>query len=520
MVTEAFAVENLRVRFGAQVALDGVSMVGQAGEIVALAGENGAGKSTLVKVLSGVHPVGAYEGSVRVAGREQRFSSSADASRAGVVLVPQELAIVPHLSVAANVLLGREPRRGPFLDDGAAIDRTRALLQQFGIAIDPRQRAGELSVPQQQLVEIARALSQDASVLVLDEPTAALTAREAARLFDRLRALRDAGLCSVYITHRLDELHALADRVVVLRDGRMQLDAPITQLQPADVVQAMVGRTLASALRQHTQHDRREALLEGPSVSRDPSLLELKGWSAKPRGGRGPGVYDVDLVAHRGEVLGIYGPIGAGRTELLRSIVGAHDGPLTGVLRLDGEVRNLRTPAQALAAGIAFVSEDRKALGLEPFLNLRENITLSALDDFVRGGFVDRVREAAAAEASAASVGIRARPEQPIGTLSGGNQQKALLARALLTRPRLLLLDEPTRGIDVGAKADIVTLLRDWAAEGVAIVVVSSEAEELVGAADRIIVLRHGHVVAERLSAATDVDELLRLATGAQEAAA
>ena len=508
MTAEAFALSDLTVRFDGHTALEGVSITGRHGEVLALVGENGAGKSTLVKVLSGVIPTGAYEGRLRVGGVERRFRDVAQAAAAGVVLVPQELAIVPHLSVAANVYLGREPTTSVFLDEGAMIDGASELLEHFGIPIDPRQPAGDLSIPQQQLVEIAKALSQHASVLILDEPTAALTAQESELLFERLRDLRATGLSIVYISHRLDELQTLADRVVVLRDGSVQLDRPISDVAPDAIVEAMVGRQLA------------EAMHRAPTAaSTAEPVLQLSGWSVAPVAGRGPAVHEVDLEVRRGEVVALYGPIGAGRTELLRSLVGAHPTPGTGHMRLLGEPHQASEPVSALAAGIAYVSEDRKSLGIQPFMNVRENMTLSTLSRFASaGGFVDRRGEQDRTAASIDLLRIAARQEQPITTLSGGNQQKALLARALMTDPVLLLLDEPTRGIDVGAKAEIMSILHDVTSRGLGVLLASSEAEELFAVADRILVMRHGRIVADRTPRTTDVNELVALATGARAA--
>lgn len=503
MTKPAWAVEDLSVSFGSQVALNHVSVSGFPNEIVALAGQNGAGKSTLVKALSGVLPRNAYSGEIWVDGIKRKFSGTAEAASAGVTLVPQELAIVPHLSVASNVFLGREPTRFGIVNDEEMEISSEQILSQFGIKINPKQPAGELGIPQQQIVEIARALSQDASVLILDEPTAPLTVTEAMLLFDCLKQLAEKGLSIIYITHRLDELRNLAKRVVVLRDGKVELDSYMDDIESGEIVTSMIGRSLESLPGQ------------SPNYNSDELVLELTNWSALPQVSRGSGVASINMEVKRGEILGIYGAIGAGRTELLRSIVGAYEGFVSGELRLQGKKNIFSSPAEALAYGVVYISEDRKTLGIQPSMNVQENITLSKLDDYVRfGGLLDRTKEERSTEESIKNLGIVARPKQPMTTLSGGNQQKSLLARALLAKPKILLLDEPTQGVDVAAKLEIVRALVELALNGIAIVMVSSEAEELMSA-NRIIVMRGGKFVAERKPEFSSVDELVLIATGA-----
>ena len=333
MTKPAWAVEDLSVSFGSQVVLNHVSVSGFPNEIVALAGQNGAGKSTLVKALSGVLPRNAYSGEIWVDGIKRKFHSTAEAASAGVTLVPQELAIVPHLSVASNVFLGREPTRFGIVNDEEMEISSEQILSQFGIKINPKQPAGELGIPQQQIIEIARALSQDASVLILDEPTAPLTVTEAMLLFDCIKQLAEKGLSIIYITHRLDELRNLAKRVVVLRDGKVELDSYMDDIESGEIVTSMIGRSLES-LPGHR-----------PNYNSDESVLELTNWSALPQVSRGPGVASINMEVKRGEILGIYGAIGAGRTELLRSIVGAYEGFVSGELRLQGKKNIFSSPA-------------------------------------------------------------------------------------------------------------------------------------------------------------------------------
>tara|TARA_B000000460_G_scaffold72691_1_gene50262 strand:- start:3899 stop:5422 length:1524 start_codon:yes stop_codon:yes gene_type:complete len=499
----AWSVEDLSVSFGSQVALNHVSVSGYPNEIVALAGQNGAGKSTLVKALSGVLPHSAYSGEVWIGGSKRRFNSIAEAALAGVTLVPQELAIVPHLTVASNVFLGREPNSFGIIDDEKMEISAEQILSQFGIKINPKQPAGELGIPQQQIVEIARALSQDASVLILDEPTAPLTVTESLLLFDCLKQLAEKGLSIVYITHRLDELRYLAKRVVVLRDGHVEIDSYMEDIDSGDIVTAMIGRSLESLPKQ------------SPKYNSNESVVKLTDWSALPLRSRGPCVTSIDMEVKRGEILGIYGPIGAGRTELLRSIVGAYKGSVSGKLNLQGQEVKFYNPAEALSYGVVYISEDRKTQGIQPYMNVQENITLSKLDAYVGiGGLLDRTKEEKQTKESIKTLGIVAQPKQPITTLSGGNQQKSLLARALMVKPKILLLDEPTQGVDVAAKLEIVKALIKLALSGIAIVMVSSEAEELMSA-NRILVMRSGKFVAERNPEISSVDELVLIATGA-----
>jgi len=492
------AMRGITKTYGATRALDAVDFTLARGEIHALAGENGAGKSTLVKVLSGA--VTCDAGRVALDGSPATVRSPSDALALGIGVLHQELQLVPQLSVAENVFLGHEPTRGAsaFLDRAALVRETRALLDPLGETIDPALPVERLDIARRQLVAIARALSRRMRILVLDEPTAPLTPHEAERLFRIVRRLSEEGIGVLHITHRLDEIFALADRVTVLRDGKHVLTTRTAEIDRPTLIRAMVGRDLESEYP------------EGRSTPGRP-LLEVDGLVS---GRVGP----VSFVLRRGEVLGMAGLVGAGRSEVVRAIFGAdrRDG---GRLSLDGRPIDPRSPRDAIAAGIGLLTEDRDQLGLVASMNVRENVTLASLQEIARGPFLSRTREVAAARARVDDLRIRpADIERPVGELSGGNRQKVVLARWLLTRCRVLIFDEPTSGVDVGARHEIYVLIRRLVDRGIGVLVVSSDLPEVLGLCDRVLVLREGRVAGE-LSAREATQELL-LALAAPGAAA
>jgi ribose transport system ATP-binding protein len=475
---------GVRKAFAGVPVLHGVDLDVRAGEVLALAGENGAGKSTLMKVLAGIHAPDA--GDVVVDGATVTAFSPAAARDLGVAIVHQELSLAPNLTVAENLALGREPRRGLALDRRAARERAAALLERVGSRFPADRRVARLSTAERQLVEIARALSDDPCVLILDEPTASLSEAEAQRLFEIVCALRERGLAIVYITHRMEEIERLADRVTVMRDGRVI--ETLDSFDPDAIVARMVGRPLSN-------------LYERRPAGDGPVRLRVRGLTD---GGRiGP----ADFEVRGGEILGFAGLIGAGRTELLRLLFGADRG--TGSIEVDGVPATIGSPRDALDAGLAFVPESRKDEGLLLNLSIAQNIALASLD----GWILNRRAIAEAAQAHAEALDLRARSvHQSVAELSGGNQQKALLARWLETSPRVLLLDEPTRGVDIGAKAAIYHLMGELAARGVAIVFVSSELPELLAMSHRVAVVRDGRIVADL--EAPDEETVMRHATG------
>ncbi|MBP2479607.1 simple sugar transport system ATP-binding protein [Crossiella equi] len=495
---------GISLSFPGVKALQGVDFRLFPGEVHALMGENGAGKSTLIKTLTGVHTPDA--GRVRLDGAEVSFSSPAQAQRAGISTVYQEVNLCPNLTVAENILLGREPRRFGRIDGRAMRARATELLARIGLDIDPASALGSHPIAVQQLVAITRAIAVDCRVLVLDEPTSSLDTDEVAELFRIIRVLRADGVAVLFVSHFLDQVYAIADRLTVLRNGRLVGEHRATELDRRDLVAAMLGRELgALAELECAAHQAR------PTA---PTLLRAEGL------GRRGAIAPFDLEIRAGEIVGLAGLLGSGRTELARLLAGA-DRPDSGRMLVDG--RPLRRGSRAaIEAGIAFCSEDRKAEGLVAELSVRENLVLAlqAARGWARP-LSRRTQDELVAKYLTALDIRPANPETPVGRLSGGNQQKVLLARWLVTEPRLLVLDEPTRGIDVGAKAQIQRLVTELAAEGVAVLFISAELEEVVRLADRVVVLRDRHKVAELDGASATVDEVVELiAGGAAERAA
>jgi monosaccharide-transporting ATPase len=475
--------EAIVKRFAGATALDRVNFELRRGEVHALVGENGAGKSTLIKIMTGAYTRDG--GQMWLEGEPVDFRTPAAAQAAGVIAVHQEIHLLSYRSVAENVFLGRELRRRGFIDWGRMRVETGALLQRLGIAIDPTATLGALSTAQQQMVAIARGVSLGAKVLVLDEPTSSLAEREVSILYDLIRQLQGQGTAIVYISHRFDELYTVCDRVTVLRDGRLVGTHRVADLERLDLVCLMLGKA-RDELRQGTTGFAGHADPEGTAP-----LLRVEGLK------RGQKLRGVTLDVRKGEILGVAGLLGSGRTETARAIFGA-DPPTEGTIQLGGKPLDARTPDDAIAAGIAFVSEDRKGEGIIPELSVRENLTLAALPTLTRMGIVDRAKQREIVDQFMKRLGIKATSaDQKIRELSGGNQQKVLLARWLCMHPALLILDEPTRGIDIGAKGEIQALINELAGTGLGVLMISSELEELVEGSSRVVVLRDGRDVAE-----------------------
>jgi ABC-type sugar transport system ATPase subunit len=491
--------------FGGVRALRDVSLVAPGGEVHALCGENGAGKSTLMKILAGA--ITEYDGEIRLHGEPVRFSGPRQAEDAGIRIIYQELNLVPQLTVADNIFLGRERAWGGrlgWLDERAMEAQTRRLFDRLGAAIPPRARVGDLRIGDQQMVEIAKALAFDAEIFIMDEPTSALSDSEVERLFRVIADLRQSGSTVLYISHKMNEVFALADRVTVLRDGQFVAVAAREAISPDQVVRWMVGRNLAAL--EYQKHPIAE-----------PTILEVQDLSlpSPPESGR-QSLRDISFSVRAGEVLGVAGLLGAGRTELLEAIYGARPRPPGGSIHLEGRPVRFTHPDEAIRAGIAMVTEDRKTLGLFDRMTVAENITLRRLPELTFSALplINPRAERRAVNWAIEQLAIRTDGgDAPVTSLSGGNQQKCILARWLLIEPRLLLLDEPTRGIDVGAKAEIYQLIRRLAAQGRAILMTSSELPELLAVADRIIVLCEGRLTAEIPRAQASEESIMHAAT-------
>jgi rhamnose transport system ATP-binding protein len=488
------ALEGVSKSFGAVRALRSVSLELYAGEAHALAGENGAGKSTLIKTLAGVHRPD--EGIVKLDGAPVEFAGPADARDAGVAVIYQEPTLFPDLSVAENIFMGRQPRRSlGRVDHRAVHEAATALFRRLGVAMDPDRPARGLSIADQQLVEIAKALSFDARVLIMDEPTAALTGSEVARLFSVVRTLREQGAAVLFISHRLEEVFELCQRVTTLRDGAWVASEPVAGLTESDLVERMVGRTL-DELYPKQQTKVGAVALEVSRLTRE-------------------GVFtDVSFSVRSGEIVGLAGLVGAGRSEVARAVFGV-DRWDAGSVTVGGRALRPGSPSLAMAAGLALVPEDRRAQGLVMEMTIERNIGLSGLKATSKAGLISRRAERDRALDWAAKLQVKyARLGDLVGTLSGGNQQKVVLAKWLATNPGVLIVDEPTRGIDVGTKAEVHRLLSQLAAEGVAVLMISSDLPEILGMADRVLVMHEGRIAAELPRAEATEQSVMAAATG------
>lgn len=497
--TPLLEARGMRKAFLGVQALNGAGITVRTGRLTALLGENGAGKSTLINILAGVFPPDA--GMLLLDGHPVSFRSPREAREARLSTIFQELHLVGGLSIAENIFLGSPPLTCWGLIDRARMNHDAGrILAALDLDLDPVTPVERLKVGGRQMVEIAKALSFDARVLILDEPTSALTGREVESLFETIRMLKARGVGMVYITHRLDELPAIADDVTIFRDGALVHEAEFCVGDRDDYVRRMVGRELTLG------KVRTEARL-GPTV------LDVNQLSLTRRDGGLSLLDDITLSVRGGEVVGLFGLLGAGRTELLEAIYGLHGRSCTGEVRMFGSSLAIGSPTEALAAGIALAPEDRKADGLVLGQSVAWNMSLASLGSVLRHGLVSGPTERARAAAAIADLSIKTTsPDQPVSMLSGGNQQKVVLAKALATRPRLLLLDEPTRGIDVGAKRQIYGLIDAWARQGMAILVASSELPELLAISDRILVLAEGRLTGSFSCEEATVEALLRAA--------
>lgn len=478
------SMSGIQKSFGGVPALSNTSLELQAGEVHALIGQNGAGKSTLIKVLTGIYQRDA--GEVVFAGEPCHFQSPGEAQMGGIATIYQELNLVPLRSVTENVMMGYEPKRmGYFIDWKAAHQRTADILARFNIHIDVTEQLGNYSTAIQQLVAIARAVSLDARLVIMDEPTSSLDATEIETLFGVVRELKSSGVSVLYVSHFLDELYEICDRVTVMRDGQTVAVHAIQDKSKLELIGDMLGRDAGDIAQEgmtqlgHGFGNTGEQLLEASDISTGPRLKKFS------------------LSLHRGEIVGLGGLLGAGRTEAARALFGV-DPLIAGTLKVSGQDWMPSNPAEAIEKGFALLTEDRKVEGIIPDMSVRENMTLALLPKLSRGGQIDRAREKEIVEKYIKDLGIKtAGMEQPIRELSGGNQQKVLLARWLITNPDILILDEPTRGVDVGAKREIQIIIREFVDKGVGVILISSEFEEIVEGANRIVVLHEGESVSE-----------------------
>jgi galactofuranose transport system ATP-binding protein len=475
-------VRRVTKRFPGVLALDDVSFELRPGEVHALVGENGAGKSTLIKVITGVYRPD--EGQVLFNGEEVSFADPRESQAAGISTIYQEINLIPLLSVAQNVFLGREPRNSLGLIDKASMNREAAeILERYGIQADVTAPLRSLGLGVQQMVAIARAISVDARAVIMDEPTSSLEAREVETLFGVIGQLREEGVGVIYVSHRLEELYEICDRVTVLRDGRVAHTGKLSDISRLQLIAHMLGRELAEV-----EKEGATGFSEEHETAREP-ILVAQGLTQHPR------LREVSLDVRPGEVVGLAGLLGAGRSETAKAIFGAE--PLdSGSVRMEGKDIKTGSPGAAIKAGIAFLPEDRKLEGIIPDLSVKENIVAAAMPRLARAGMVSEKVQAELVEEFMQSLGIKASsPDQPVRELSGGNQQKVLLARWLCMNPKVLILDEPTRGIDVGAKAEIQKLVDDLAVKGLGVILISSELEEMTEGSDRVVALREGTVV-------------------------
>jgi putative multiple sugar transport system ATP-binding protein len=501
-VTTILEMRGITKQFPGVKALDNVNLRVRAGEIHAVVGENGAGKSTLMKVLSGVYPHGSYSGEIVFDGQPRAFASIADSEHVGVIIIHQELALVPLLSIAENIFLGNEPARHGVIDWQACHVRTRALLDKVGLAESPTTLIDDLGVGKQQLVEIAKALSKEVKLLILDEPTASLNETDSDALLNLLLGLKRQGIACILISHKLNEIAKVADAVTVLRDGATVhsfdcRDAPASE---DVIIRHMVGREMADRYPPRT-----------PTIGE--TVFEVRDWTVHhPEHADRVVIKGVNLTARRGEIVGIAGLMGAGRTELAMSVFGRAWGQrISGQVKLKGQPVDVSTIGKAIEHGIAYVTEDRKGYGLVLDHGIDHNITLANLAGVAPRGVIDEGREFAVANDYRRTLGIRcADVFQLVGNLSGGNQQKVVLSKWLFSNPEVLILDEPTRGIDVGAKFEIYTVMARLAAEGRCIVMISSEMPELLGMCDRIYVMNEGAFVAEFPAAEATQEKIMR----------
>jgi len=505
MNSSILEMRNISKEFPGVKALDNVSFTVAKGEIHCLVGENGAGKSTLMKVLSGVYPHGSYNGDILFNGEVQQFRHISDSERVGIAIIYQELALVPEMTVYENIFLGHEIKRNNIVDWNETIKQAGEMLKKVNLDINPAVKVKELGIGKQQLVEIAKALSKDVKLLILDEPTSSLNEKDSENLLQLLRDLKSHGVTSIMISHKLKEVIAIADSITVLRDGKTicTLSAQAGEISEGVLIKNMVGREINNIYppRKH--------------VPTQDVILEVKNWNARnPATGRDI-LKDVNIRVNRGEIVGLAGLIGSGRTEFALSIFG-NPGKyqIHGDLYLDGSQRSFNHPEEAIRSGLSYVSEDRKGNGLILIQDVKQNISLANLKELTKSLVVDSNAEIMVANKYKTDLNIKTPTiEQKVSNLSGGNQQKVCLGKWLFVKPNILILDEPTRGIDVGAKYEIYTIMRDLVQQGMSIIMISSELPEILGMSDRIYIVASGRIAGELQAQEATQEKIMQLAT-------
>ena len=485
-------------------ALRKVNLKIRKGEVHAIVGENGAGKSTMMKIISGVYPTGSYSGKLVFDGEERNFQTIHQSEQAGIAIIYQELALVKEMNIAENIYLGNEvKKKSGAIDWNLTISKTKECLEQVGLAINPLTKVLNLGIGQQQIVEIAKALSKNARLMILDEPTAALTESETENLFRIVRDLKRRGVTCVFITHKLEEVFAIADRVTVIRDGQTISTDKIQDMTDDIIISRMVGRDITERFPriEHTPGD---------------TVFEVKNWTmTDPELPSRKLLKDVSFKLRRGEILGIAGLMGSGRTELAMGLFGCFKGFVNGDVWLEEKKVNISCPKDAIQLGISYVSEDRKRYGLNMHMDIEDNMTLAALRKITKAGVIDNNKKIVFTNKYITEMNIKTpSSRQMVVNLSGGNQQKVVLGKWLMTEPKVLILDEPTRGIDVGAKFEIYTIMNNLIKQGVSIIMISSELPEVMGMSDRILVMHEGMIKGELTEAGYSQHAIMTLATG------
>lgn len=489
-MSQLLSMQNITKKFGDVTALNNISISLETGEILSLCGENGSGKSTLMKVLCGIYPHGDYDGEIYFSGERLIAKNIKDTEDKGISIIHQELTLVKNMSVLENMFLGNEITKAGIADDNEMYLRCKTILQQVQLNIDPNTKVGELGLGQQQLVEIAKALNKQVRLLVLDEPTASLTEKETAILLNLVKDLKAHNIACIYISHKLNEVKAISDRICVIRDGEHIGTRPAAGMSEDDIITMMVGREITS-LYPHEEHHIGEEILR---------VENLTAWH--PINTHIKRVNNASFRLHKGEILGVAGLVGSGRTEMAQCIFGSYMGKYQGQIFINNNAAIIRNCSEAIVHKLVMVPEDRKKHGIIPIMGVGKNITLSSLRQFCFGRTViNEALEETVINESIEQLKVKtSSPELAIGRLSGGNQQKAILAKSLLLKPKILILDEPTRGIDVGAKYEIYKLINQLAQEGMAVIVISSELPEVLGISDRVLVMHQGEIKADLIN--------------------